>query len=145
MGWRRGLRFVQAYTLLLRIHRVLARDGFTGAQRGFLLPWRENSQELPPDHPLVREVEWAVQQACFWQWRRSECLYRSLAAYQLLRANGARPRFVMAARGCPFASHAWTELNGSPVADEQMDGHREHFRPLLLIPATEPDRSSNRR
>lgn len=131
---RRVLRFVQAYLYLLKIHRTLERDGFTGARKYFVRDWKPRSRPLAPDHTTARDIAWAVDRACAWQWKRSVCLHRALATYALLRAAGAQPRFVMAIMNRPFASHAWAELDGQPVADAAMDESRYLYKPVLRLP-----------
>ncbi len=131
---RRIVLFVQAFCCLCAIHRILERDGFAGARRRYLRAWKPRSHALVHDASLVRDVEWAVLQACAWQWKRSVCLHRSLATYALLQAVGARPRFVMAIANRPFASHAWTELDGQPVADATMNESRYLYKPVLCVP-----------
>jgi len=138
---RRIVLFVQAFCCLCAIHRILERDGFTGARRRYLRAWKPRSRALARDTALVRDVEWAVLQACAWQWKRSVCLHRSLATYALLQAVGTRPRFVMAIANRPFASHAWTELDGQPVADATMNESRYLYKPVLCVPNEPAPRS----
>lgn len=131
---RRYVLFLRAFFCLLTIHRVIERDGFAGARRRYLRAWKARSRALTGDDALARDVEWAVIQACAWQWKRSVCLHRALAAYALLQAAGARPRFVMAIANQPFASHAWTELDGQPIADAAMNESRYLYKPVLYVP-----------
>lgn len=129
---RRAVRFVQAYLTLLRIHQTLRVGGFKAAQRAFLQPWRGGNSAVSPD--ITREIEWAVETACGWQWQRSVCLHRSLAAYCLLQKQGANPVFITGVTSRPFASHAWVELDGCPVADSEMEAVRYHYKPILTVP-----------
>ncbi len=133
---RRAWLFTRAYAQLLRIQRVLLQRGFSGLQADYLLPWKPGSRPVRAQDRLAQEVEWAVEQACAWQLRRTVCLHRATLAYSLLRAIGGRPRFVMGVAGRPFGSHAWVELEGEPFADGEMEASRYHFRPILSLPAT---------
>jgi hypothetical protein len=146
---RRVVRFCHAYLCLLRIHRVLHHGGFTAAKGVFLRPWRPGNTALDPNGTTVGEIAWAVETACVWQWRRTVCLHRSLAAYCLLRAARGRPVHITGVMMRPFASHAWTEVGGCPVADSEMEAVRYHYRPILCLPdhtdaASEPDASTVR-
>jgi hypothetical protein len=82
----------------------------------------------------VREIAWAVETACAWQWQRTVCLHRSLAAYCLLRAARGRPVYITGVMMRPFASHAWVEIGGCPVADTEMEAVRYHYLPILRLP-----------
>lgn len=131
---RRIALFLRAFLYLWKIHRVLERDGFARARQCFLQAWKARSRPLTRDDALTRDVEWAVLQACAWQWKRTACLHRSLVTYALLRSAGACPRFVMAITNHPFASHAWTELDGQPIADAAMNESRYLYKPVLHVP-----------
>lgn len=135
---RRAWLFTGAYVRLLRIQRVLLQRGFAGLQAEYLLPWKPGSRSLRAEDALVRDVEWAVEQACAWQVRRTVCMHRATLAYSLLRAVGGRPRFVMAVASRPFGSHAWVELEGEPFADEEMEATRYYYRPILSLPTSGP-------
>lgn len=127
-------RFLQAYFLLIGIHRSLRLGGFDEAQRRFLRPWKARSLAVQPQDAPVPDIARAVQQASLLQWQDSQCLHRALAAYALLRAAGAQPRFVMATRSQPFAAHAWTELSGQAVADDDMQVMLHYYTPLFSVP-----------
>jgi hypothetical protein len=128
--------FIAAFVCVMRIHRAIEAGGYSAARDMFLLPWIEGRKELPCDDYRTAVISLAVQDACDWQNRRTECLHRAIAAYTLLRRAGARPRFVMATRSLPFASHAWCEVDGHVVADDVSEYCRNEFTPIFTIPNT---------
>jgi hypothetical protein len=61
-------------------------------------------------------TEFAVQ---LMPWLGSTCLYRAIARYAVLRANGLDATFVMGvnARGLKEDGHAWVEVEGEPFVE----------------------------
>jgi hypothetical protein len=65
--------------------------------------------------------------------RRDNCLERSLLAYRLLSAAGARPRLVVAVGGgsTGVRGHVWVTVDGRPVHDTERD--LEGFAPTIVF------------
>jgi hypothetical protein len=51
--------------------------------------------------------------------RRALCLEQSLALYALLRRRGANAELRLGVQPRPFYAHAWVEIDGRPVAEQQ--------------------------
>lgn len=131
---RRIYLFARAYLCLARANALLRRHSLLEVYRLLVRPWKAAPRTLAAGDPLVHEIEWAVARAAAWQWRRTVCVPRSLAAYELLRGCGARPELVVGVTSKPFSSHAWVELDGEPIGDGSMDGRHYHYRPILRLP-----------
>jgi hypothetical protein len=62
---------------------------------------------------------------------KSWCLSRSAVSTCLLRTLGIRATMVVGVRPRPFSSHAWVEVEGRVVNDEQIVGER--YSPIERI------------
>ncbi len=65
------------------------------------------------------------------------CLQRSIAATLYCRAHGTWPTWCTGVRTNPFAAHAWIQVDDQPIGEPYPVGH---YRTLLTIPPTPPDR-----
>lgn len=121
----------QAWRCLLSAHRRIRRMEFAGlyAQCRTIAATRH--------HGWISDLQHAVR--CF---RRAEnfapsrkgqkdCLPRSLALFGYLRSAGFRVEHVIGVRAYPFAAHAWVELNGRPVLDQ--DAYLEQFTVIARL------------
>ncbi len=52
----------------------------------------------------------------------THCLVRSATTVVLLRCSGTAAHLVIGCRQLPFAAHAWTEVDGTPLAEEVPPG-----------------------
>jgi hypothetical protein len=59
----------------------------------------------------------AIDLACAFYPKRVLCLQRSAATVLLLRRHGVPAELVIGAQVFPFRSHAWAEVDRSPVGD----------------------------
>jgi hypothetical protein len=66
----------------------------------------------------VESIVHAVDLACVFYFKRVLCLQRSVATTLLLRRSGWAAELVIGTRILPFASHAWTEIQGNVVNDK---------------------------
>ncbi|MBP0483655.1 lasso peptide biosynthesis B2 protein [Sagittula salina] len=63
-----------------------------------------------------------------------DCLPRALALFAFLRHASRRPVFVIGVKRFPFTAHAWVELGGKPVLENEQDESRiSAFRPILRV------------
>lgn len=60
-----------------------------------------------------------VAQACSWYPKRALCLQRSTVLTCLLRRQGINARLVIGAGAIPFRAHAWVEVDGRVVNDNE--------------------------
>lgn len=67
----------------------------------------------------VRQVCAAVDRARLWYPKKVLCLQHSAIVTCLLRNRGVPARMMFAARRKPFYAHAWCEVEGTVVNDEQ--------------------------
>ena len=70
------------------------------------------------DMHVVQRVYAAVDLALRVQFTPSQCLYRSCVAHFMLFFRGIVTKFRIGIKPLPFYAHAWLELNGKPIVDE---------------------------
>jgi ATP-binding cassette subfamily B protein len=61
---------------------------------------------------------------------RTACLEQSLALFLLASFQGQSVDWCVGTRLAPFASHAWIEVNGVPVQEEQSI---ELYKKILVV------------
>jgi transglutaminase superfamily protein len=81
----------------------------------------------------VERTAWHVAVAGAFFPGRAVCLEQSLALYVLLRRRGAPAELRLGVQVYPFYAHAWVELNGQPVNEDQETV--EKFRALPEVAA----------
>ncbi|MFC7326824.1 lasso peptide biosynthesis B2 protein [Marinactinospora rubrisoli] len=59
------------------------------------------------------------------------CVQRSLATVLLCRMRGVWPTWCLGVRTEPFRAHAWVEVDGEPIGEQQRAGY---YRPLIMVP-----------
>jgi hypothetical protein len=69
-------------------------------------------------HTVARAVA-AIDAAVCWYPRHAECLPRAVVMTRLLRAWGVPAALVIGIRQMPFYAHAWVEVNGTVVGDDE--------------------------
>ena len=110
---------LEAYRSLLRFDLYLARNDFESLYSKV----RDYPTSKSPARPgLVETICSAVDMACIWYWKEALCLQRSAATVCLLRKHGVSARLVIGAQQMPFKAHAWVEVNGRVVNDNQYIG-----------------------
>lgn len=129
---RYATTLVHAFAFVGLLHLLLRTVGFERARRWLLRPWKNGCRALTPDSATVQDIERAVVTACTWQVLRTQCLYRALCTYHLLQSARGEPQFVLAVRVRPFASHAWTQLSNTVIADRTATERYELFTHRLF-------------
>ena len=77
----------------------------------------------PLRHASAHSVADAVRVAAVVYPFNLHCLVRSAATVAVLRCVGVSAALVLGVRHLPFASHAWVEVSGQPLAEEQDVSH----------------------
>jgi hypothetical protein len=133
----RSLVYLFAYDLLLlltrtRTPRTLLR---LTAPRRPLKPV-EAAQPASLDIATVNRVIRSVEIACALYVRPILCLPRSTVLCCLLRRHGIPATVVIGYRQPPFESHAWVEVAGRVVGDQQ--AYRRRFHVIDVLPSSLP-------
>jgi Transglutaminase-like superfamily len=68
---------------------------------------------------IVDRAEAAVNRAVMWYPRHAECLPRSIVLTHLLRRWGVAATMVIGIRAMPFYAHAWVEVDGRVVCEQE--------------------------
>ncbi len=71
-----------------------------------------------PNTDTVARMREAVDKACVWYPKQALCLQRSAVLTVLLRREGIEARMALAARRMPLKMHAWVEIDGVVVNDD---------------------------
>jgi hypothetical protein len=74
----------------------------------------------------VRQICAGIDRARLWYPKKIQCLQHSAVVTCLLRSQGIPAKMVLAAARKPFYAHAWCEVQGTVVNDEQ--SVRERYR-----------------
>jgi hypothetical protein len=101
---------------LARVHRRLQNQQF-GRLRDYLL-----GQRVRPGarwNGDMNEVMKAVEWACLWYLRKSQCLHRSATLATLLRRKGVEAEMVIGIKTTPYSGHAWVEVDGVAVNEDR--------------------------
>jgi Transglutaminase-like superfamily len=110
-----SILFPQAYGMLIRFDRYLARRNFSA------LYDEVRNYPIRIEEPALDSVERicsSVDLACIWYWKEVLCLQRSAATTCLLRRYGVRGQMVIGTQQMPFKAHAWVEVQGRVVNDK---------------------------
>jgi Transglutaminase-like superfamily len=110
-----SVHFLQAYGMLIRFDRYLARRDFSALYK------EVRNYPIHVKSPALAEVERicsSVDLACIWYWKEVFCLQRSAAATCLLKRYGVHAQMVIGAQQMPFKAHAWVEVQGRVVNDK---------------------------
>lgn len=106
---------VRAFLLLLSVDFKLKTMGFRKLHSS--VKNYPVSARKPNTHTVARMRE-AVDKACVWYPKQALCLQRSAVLTVLLRREGVDARMALAARRMPLKMHAWVEINGAVVNDD---------------------------
>ena len=107
---------VRAFVLLLSVDFKLKTIGFHKLHSS--VKNYPVSARKPDAHAVARARE-AVNKACVWYPKQALCLQRSAVLTLLLRREGVDARMVLAARRMPLKMHAWVEIDGVVVNDDE--------------------------
>jgi Transglutaminase-like superfamily len=122
----------RAWTALLRSQWILERRGFHRAFemiRTSSKPAAECSSSI--DLSTARGI-FLRAESLFWLKRQPEdCLPRSIALYTFLLQVGLTAEFIIGVCRYPFQAHAWVEVDGVPVVDEQ--NTVDNYAPIVRI------------
>jgi Transglutaminase-like superfamily len=114
-GFRKLFLILEAYWMLVRFDRLVARGDFHGlydrVQSAPLRVGRATEGSL-------EEICSAVDMASIWYWKQVRCLERSASLACLLRSCGVPAELVIGAQRMPFKAHAWVEVQGRVVNDK---------------------------
>ena len=110
----------QTLWALIRVHRI-ASQGHMRGLRQYLgvrpeLSSRSDATMPPVD---VQRIAAVVDNMCALFVRRSTCLHRSFVLARLLRRAGGRADVVLGLKGEPFQGHAWVEIDGVIINDDE--------------------------
>lgn len=121
---------IAAWFRIAIVDIVMARRGFPGLHRFIRsIPVRERRSSRS-----VEELCRAVDRAAVYYPRQLHCLRRSASMTWLLRSHGHAAEMVVGASITPFFAHAWVELGGRIVADDERLV-RERYTVLERYPA----------
>ena len=82
----------------------------------------------PQDHSQIWRICSAVDRAANFYFKHAWCLQRSAVGVCLLRLRGFPAELVIGARKTPFYAHAWVEMNGKVLNDDE-----ETIRSLFAV------------
>jgi hypothetical protein len=108
-----ALFFVIAYDLLLKI------GGFARMHCTVKRWPLKKTKNSDAEREVCSRLCAAVDQAQTYYFRRALCLQRSAIATCMLRSHGIAAEMVIGAHMMPFRSHAWVEVAGQVVNDNQ--------------------------
>ena len=128
---------IAAWLRIAIVDVVMARRGFPGVHRfvqgSFVRDkrrMRDESRDGAARHPACRDVD----RAAVYYPRQLHCLRRSAAVTWLLRRHGYAAEMVVGASVTPFFAHAWVELDGRIITDDERLV-RERYTVLERYPA----------
>jgi hypothetical protein len=123
---------VEALWMLLKAD-VLARAGYAVLSRQMNAAIARTGQGTDGGVDIQALVA-AVRRACRYYPRSPACLQRSIALTSMLRKRGVAAHLQIGVRHSPFQSHAWVEVAGRVINDDQQV--REIYKPLHEFRAT---------
>ena len=82
--------------------------------------WPVSKTNLSIDDASIARVCGTVDRATSYYVKHTWCLQRAAVTTCLLRAKGIPAQMVIGCRKMPFHGHAWVEVNGRVVDDNQM-------------------------
>jgi hypothetical protein len=132
---RRQALFGASLYLLTKAHRLVVGYGVKAAQAALLKPWTaaaDSFAETPAR--VLDEIDAAIDLACQWLPTEMTCLPRSIGAYALARAMGARPVHHMGVRARPYYGHAWTCVGARVIGDSLGSVERDALRVVKRFP-----------
>ena len=110
------LLHLRAFATLMRVHRTLRHCRYDELRQ--FLATRQRQGPAAHNAIEIARVMAAIERVCLWYVPRSRCLHRSAVLVSLLRSVGVDAVMVMGIRVEPYAGHAWVEVNGVVVNDD---------------------------
>lgn len=112
-----GLR---AWAALIRSQWLLERRGFHRAFEMIQMLAKPAAESTSSIDPQAARSIFLKAESAYWLKRQPEdCLPRSIALYTFLLQVGLSAEFIIGVCRYPFQAHAWVEVDGIPVIDEQ--------------------------
>jgi len=111
------LTTIAAFLELALVDLTLKIGGFRALHRIVKCRPTANKNNLSPE--TVPRVCAAVDRAATYYLKHALCLQRSAVAARLLRSHGVPAQMVIACRKLPFKGHAWVEVEGEVVNDNE--------------------------
>lgn len=108
---------ITSFLLLLTADAILKLAGFSALHQAVKEWPLRNKAGIEP--PLISHLCSAANQACAWYPKQSLCLQRSVILTWLLRSYGIKSEMVIGVHKMPFYGHAWVELEGKVVNDDE--------------------------
>lgn len=121
---------IAAWFRIAVIDLVMARRGFPGVHRFIQNLGTRGRRSSRTAEQLCRDID----RAAVHYPRQLHCLRRSAAVTWLLRRHGYAAEMVVGASVTPFFAHAWVELNGRIITDDERLV-RERYTVLERYPA----------
>jgi len=115
------LALIDACTRILGLRRTLVR-----------LQRVAGTSATDYDEALIAETTRRLLFAAALYPRRARCLEQSLALYVLLRRRGVTAEFKLGVRPLPFFAHAWVEVAGRAIAEN--DSVRPNLATISSLP-----------
>lgn len=115
-GTSAGLAFLG----LLTADAIMKLAGFKRLYR--TVKWWPLAQAAADDQSTIANVCAAVDRAAIYYPKQALCLQRSAVLTCLLRRRGVKAQMVIGCRKIPFKGHAWVEVGGVPISDENVVG-----------------------
>lgn len=106
-----------AFVGLVTVHLVVKLGGFPRLHQ-IVRRWPV-SKKTNNDHETIATVCAAVERAISYHLKHTWCLERSAVLTCYLRAKGVPAEMVIGCRKMPFHGHAWVEVDGQVVNDNQ--------------------------
>jgi len=133
---RQPALFAASLYLLTKAHRLVVGHGVKAAQAKLLKPWPRSGDHVGETPAYVLdEIDAAIELACEWLPTEMTCLPRSIGAYALATAMGARPVHHMGVRARPYYGHAWTCVGERAIGDTLGSDERAALRVVKRFPA----------
>ncbi len=107
---------LRSYIALIRFDLYLARGNFPGLYDAVR---RVPVRTADVQEATAGRICSAVDLACIWYWKPVLCLQRSATTACLLKQHGVPAELVIGAQHMPFCAHAWVEVDGRVVNDNE--------------------------
>lgn len=106
---------IAAWFRIAIVDLVMARRGFPGVHRFIQSIAMRGRRSSRTAEQLCRDID----RAAVYYPRQLHCLRRSAAVTWLLRRHGYAAEMVVGASVTPFFAHAWVELDGRIITDDE--------------------------
>lgn len=114
------LSTVRAWCMLALVDVMLKLAGFDRFYR-MIARWPTVGSAGAPGEDRINATRAAIHRARTYYFKRAWCLQSAAAAVCCLRLDGVRAELVIGVRKMPFFAHAWVEVGGAVVLNEESD------------------------